>query len=339
MNPFGSRRPPIWESSKRPLYPKCVWIEPSESSSERRRHYIFDHELPIRADKSPSPVRPARFRRAVSFECGAEALPSLILVGCLSESAQDVRWTSQSGSEPISMSSVKNDESKDTKNSKAELAERVLQWLDLTGRRNRKGSERKPTRIDQRAAAQQSDKCSEQPDAAPNRKVSITNINAPISRRESLHCLSLKFDDPESEARRASTSFGELFPVTYRSARKFLSLRSSARAAPLAKTHSDCEVSVSAVRSARDARQARKKSSFLKSDQIENQYRSLIQRQILNSSCNQQLAKRQLHIFMPNLPKRDSSTPRMGSSAAASSNTVGTDSCISSELSASTIPK
>lgn len=45
-----------------------------------------------------------------------------------------------------------------------------------------------------------------------------------------------------------------------------------------------------------------------KTESIENQYRSMIHRQLLETSCNTQLAKRQLHIFMPN-PKLGTATP------------------------------
>lgn len=45
-----------------------------------------------------------------------------------------------------------------------------------------------------------------------------------------------------------------------------------------------------------------------KTESIENQYRSMIHRQLLETSCNTQLAKRQLHIFMPN-PKLGTTTP------------------------------
>lgn len=336
MNPFSFRRPPIWESSKRPLYPKCIWVEHSESSNERRRHYIFDHELTTRSDNNAaSPIKSNKFRRAVSFEDRANNLPNLILVGSLSGSTHDVQWNSQTESEPVSINSLKEEyKCKETSSPRIELAERVLQWLDLAGRKNRKGKDKKESLIDRTIPKDIERKF---PDESSIRKMSSANINASNSRRESVHCLSLKFDEESSNINtKTSMNFGEFFPVTYRSARKFLSLRSSARTASLTRNLSEGEVSGSTIKTARELRPNRKKNLFMKNDQIENQYRSLIQRQILQSSCNQQLAKRQLHIFMPNLPKRASpsvQSNRIGSAGSMSNNTVDTDSCINSELS------
>lgn len=51
--------------------------------------------------------------------------------------------------------------------------------------------------------------------------------------------------------------------------------------------------------------------------QIEQQYHSLIQRKLLENNCNESAARRQLHIFMPNLPDKKTTTTADGNGGAA----------------------
>lgn len=323
MNSLSSRNYPIWESSKRPLYPKCVWVD--VNSSERRRHYIFDHEIhTARATNTEPPTTPSKWARTVSFDGNRNNLSSPILVGCLSASANAINWsTRKTSSDDATNSNLSKevDAGKALTANKNDLADRVLQWLDLAGQR--KGNEyerrKKILNIKSKNIAE---------DLAERKQVSA-EPKASISRRESIHCLSLKFSDEHfvQNDDRKTINFGEFFPITYRSAKKFLSLRSSAKPSSM---ESSSAVNAETLEHAKN--DSRKKSAKLRNKQqnndlMENQYRSLIQRQILQSSCNQQIAKRQLHIFMPNLPKRN------GSAASQARSNLECDSVASTEMS------
>lgn len=224
--------------------------------------------------------------------------------------------------------------------SKSLLTERVLQWLDLAGRNTiirpecELANKLPPRRV-----------CT-----TDSLKKPIVTQTAPLKRTESLHHLSLTFNEDETfvaaqqsnDRDKAALSFGEFFPTTYRSSRAFLAGRLSAhhnqqQQHPQARPPSAIAANASIPETnighpniqpqnndhndddnndvvdnddEHDKPQTPQPSTSKSSGNskkneknIENQYRALIQRQILEKSCNTQIAKRQLHIFMPNLPK------------------------------------
>lgn len=228
-----------------------------------------------------------------------------------------------------------------------QLTERVLQWLDLAGgiSINRNDFDD----IDANRNMVLSKRRTMTATGVRERKNSIRSVTTPLNRRESIHHLSLTFNEDGTNAmqkypiettqtsssiplnERVSLRFGEFFPTTYRCSRKFLSLRSS-KAASFDSVNASART-VTTPNGQKSMNGSGKKNSgkikFQKVEQIENQYRAMIQRQILETSCNQQLAKRQLHIFMPNLPKK-SSVHLLATTSAAGDEC---DSCLSTVLS------
>lgn len=228
-----------------------------------------------------------------------------------------------------------------------QLTERVLQWLDLAGgisiNRNYFDD------IDARRNMVLSKRRTMTATGVRERKNSIQSVTTPLNRRESIHHLSLTFNEESAKAtqkypieatqtsssiplnERVSLRFGEFFPTTYRCSRKFLSLRSG-KAASFDSVNASART-VTTPNGQKSMNGSGKRNSskinFQKVDQIENQYRAMIQRQILETSCNQQLAKRQLHIFMPNLPKKSAVHLLATTSTAADE----CDSCLSTVLS------
>lgn len=129
-------------------------------------------------------------------------------------------------------------------------------------------------------------------------------------------------------------SFGEFVPTAYRCARIFAKRHAAAVGAtlpPLQQQHDASFNDVSRNQKATNntARMAttsaiagkhRTKASKVQKQQhqpngslptaaqIEQQYHSLIQRKLLENNCNESAARRQLHIFMPNLPDKKTAT-------------------------------
>lgn len=226
------------------------------------------------------------------------------------------------------------------------LADRVLQWLDLA-ENNRmvciKGKESydKPMAKRRSVTAKESTKSTE---------------TQPALRRESIHHLSMTFDEGTANVIQTddiipmshggiALRFDQFFPTTYRCSRKFLSLRRSTVPAKPFDFNNSSNRSFNVLmheaddpherRTAAMAGRKQKQSGKFGVDKskrftgfFDDQYHSMIQRQILETSCNTQLAKRQLHIFMPNLPKRCSHD---GQTNSRSANDCA--SCISSQVS------
>lgn len=402
-------RQPIWESSIRPLYPKCVWVE-----GTGYRNFIIDHNIHKRRTSyqhtnslslGGGSVTSARSLGNKSVSCDVideDEIADLQLIGSSdmrrfrrsSNLSDDVSTTAvgrpqcrrhlQTTSKFSNFNAIKRQLNKrfphtrsgGDKNpqvtsaselsdgteqipfeccevapsandiehlnaSKSLLTERVLQWLDLAGRNTiirpecELASKLPPRRI-----------CT-----TDSLKKPIVTQTVPLKRTESLHHLSLTFNEDEtyvaaqqpSDRDKAALSFGEFFPTTYRSSRAFLAGRLSAHhqqqqhpqtrppsaiaatasvpdtnlghthTLPQNNDHNDADDDDDVVDNNDEhdkpqtpqSNPSKSSGKSRKSEKnIENQYRALIQRQILEKSCNTQIAKRQLHIFMPNLPKK-----------------------------------
>lgn len=185
--------------------------------------------------------------------------------------------------------------------SKNLLAERVLQWLDLAGGRDSLSTRQndhhaKALNATKRRSftAKEHRKNASEPDDSVELK--------PKLRREPLHQMSMTFDDVLNgkESTTSPNFFSNLFPTTYKYSRKFLTMRRPKNAIdslePL-----DLQTSLPIKSTIRKSHRSKPKRNL---EYCDDQYRSLIQRDILETSCNTQAAKRQLHIFMPNIPKR-----------------------------------
>lgn len=344
---LDSNTQPIWESSRRPLHPKCVWIESlSGASNGAHRHFIFDYNLTNSyrnrndAPSISSHFHEFTFEKSQSFDGMDNKMNSMSIIGSSDRVFQNERAfislsdrpemdnlvlgydefetleSSQNGPfvEPIdipretsitpSMRRISNE----IDSNKNLLAERVLQWLDLAGGRGHLSARRSDhigkllnTSKRRSVTAKESRKTNE-----PQEEVA----GKPKVRRELVHQLSMTFNegnvkDSVSPSRAIiPLNFGDFFPATYKCSRKFLSLRIPQRS-PDSLEPLDLQSSLplkSAKKSSHKNLSIRAKPKRL--EYFEDQYRSIIQRQILENSCNTQVAKRQLHIFMPNLPKR-----------------------------------
>lgn len=398
------QRQSIWESSRRPLYPKCVWVEANGTKSTGYRHIIFDHDIVNRRPTNVFLVTAMAARtashwpmaclqthtklhsqRAHSFNYGAASdddVESLKLIGSaeiasygersdespkklfdssrkkmtnnnntIVRSADDNRANVRELAGAINQT-TKHHQRKSIacvaagidSNEQNQLTERVLQWLDLAGGisidRNDLNDEDRKLLLNKRRTMTAT--------GVRERKNSIQCVTTPPNRRESIHHLSLTFNEDSASAmqkysiettqtstpvpfnERVSLRFGEFFPTTYRCSRKFLSLRSGkATSFDSANASARTVITPNGQKTANGNGKKMNKIKFQKVEQIENQYRAMIQRQILETSCNQQLAKRQLHIFMPNLPKK-SSTHLLGTTSAAGDEC---ESCLSTVLS------
>lgn len=131
----------------------------------------------------------------------------------------------------------------------------------------------------------------------------------PLRKSESVHHLSLTLNENdfysnknffESSSRcNSAVKFGDFFPTAYRCSKKFL-----AHSALKNKQKTDfIPMKETILEKDKNKKQNIKLDRDLNLN-IENQYKNIIHKQILENSCNTQLAKRQLHIFMPNLPNK-----------------------------------
>lgn len=404
------QRQSIWESSRRPLYPKCVWVEATGTKSTGYRHIIFDHDIVKRRPTNVFLVTAMAARatsnwpmgmacmemhtklqsqRAHSFNYGAASdddVESLKLIGSADITSYGGR-SEESPTKSFDLSGKKMATNKATvcsdhentgrtnvrelgsgfnattkrnqrksiacttavgidSNEQNQLTERVLQWLDLAGGISIDRNDLDD--IDEKRKALLSKRRTMTATGVRERTNSMHSVTTPLNRRESIHHLSLTFNEDSANAmqknpieatqttssfplsERVSLRFGEFFPTTYRCSRKFLSLRSG-KAASFDSGNASARTGGTPVGQKPVNGSAKKsnKIKFQKVEQIENQYRAMIQRQILETSCNQQLAKRQLHIFMPNLPKKSTAHLLATTSAAAEE----CDSCLSTVLS------
>lgn len=334
------QRQPLWESSSRPLYPKCVWIE-----GTGHRNFIFDHDSHKRRTESKTKTVIDPLRKSTSFHSYEENEDSLRLFGSsdinrenyLTNSLYEIRQrpsverhhaktsitnvclmkkqmhhkNPQRKAEKEAEAANKNaadattQESKDNQLedsvdliSQNQLTERVLQWLDLAGRQT---LVRPESEVIKQAATSSRRIFT----AEPNKQSAAQRYSA-LRRSESVHHLSLTFNDNDSTLAEAKHKFRDANFVPNRSFKKTVLARqmvgnvesSDMAAAPTS----------GAIQSDENAKVTSPDKKKVSLENVENQYRVMIQRQILESSCNTQSAKRQLHIFIPKLPKKQTIT-------------------------------
>lgn len=358
---------PIWESSRRPLHPKCVWIESMGTSGTLNgghRHFIFDYNLSNTRNEAPSSLNvpfPSGFtlEKTYSLDAMDNKLSALSIIGSSDRVQSDRAYSSFDDrsemldflidkdvfepldliykEEPIEMvretptTPSLNRITNEIDSSTNFLAERVLQWLDLAGGRNHPSARRSEHIGKLLNASKRRSVTAKEP-----RKLTDLDEDGQKSktiRREPIRQLSMTFNDeplkdPQTQNQTiVSLSFIDLFPATYKCSRKFLSLRRpkniSERLEPL-----DLQSSLPQKSAKKFNKFSSSKMRAKRLEYFDDQYRSLIQREILETSCNTQAAKRQLHIFMPNLPKRCLSIDTM-STLLSPTSARDTDSCFS----------
>lgn len=338
----------FWESSRRPLHPKCVWIESlgTSGASGGHRHFIFDYNL-TNSDRSRSETSSLSGQLTTSFSLekmqSIDALEgkmsSLSIIGS-GEGIQNERAFNSLGDrsemmdlmiekEPIEPLDFGEDETtpepidncsdipttpsmrritNEIDSSKHLLAERVLQWLDLAAGRGH--TVRRSEHIGKLLnASKRRSVTAKEPRKLPDTDDDVKH-KAKV-KREPVHQLSMTFNDElANDAQHQNVvafSFGELFPVTYKCSRKFLSFRRNKNVADrLEPLDLQSSIPFKVANGKKDQKKHSNGGKFKQKrfEYFEDQYRSLIQREILETTCNTQAAKRQLHIFMPNLPKR-----------------------------------
>lgn len=345
---------PIWESSRRLLHPKCVWVGSIRgvSNGAAHRHFIFDHSLTNRQRSdsiasSSSNHRNTRIEKSQSFDTVEAKMDGLSIVGagermqnarslnalndrtelmaniCFENEFYDALGSPENieAVTPIDISDENQFNlgmkriSNEIDTSKNLLTERVLQWLDLAGGRGTAGNFT-AKRTDHLSKSLNTTAKRRSVTAKELRKTATTelledkdtDIKPKFLRREPLHQTSMTFNDDVLNVHdfsQARNFFGDLFPTTYKCSRKFLTLRRPKNAIdslePL-----DLQLTLPPIKTMQASRKSihSKTKPRLRLEYCDDQYRSLIQREILETSCNAQAAKRQLHIFMPNIPKR-----------------------------------
>lgn len=347
---MSSSHQPIWESSRRPLHPKCVWIESIGASGALNgghRHFIFDYNLSNPRNEAPSSLNghfsPCfTLEKTHSLDAMENKMAALSIIGSSDRVHSDRVFSSfedrsdmldllidkesfQSfdlpdedvSMEPIEMVSETPTTpslkriTNEIDSSKNLLAERVLQWLDLAGGRIQP-SARRSEHIGKLLNASKRRSVTAKEPRKTTDLIEDGQKPKPIRRESTIRQLSMTFDDEAVKDTQnqsqtiVSLNFIDLFPTTYKCSRKFLSLRRSKnisdRLEPL-----DLQSSLPLKSTKKSAHRHGGGGGKMKPKRLEyfdDQYRSIIQRQILETSCNTQAAKRQLHIFMPNLPKR-----------------------------------
>jgi hypothetical protein len=142
---------------------------------------------------------------------------------------------------------------------------------------------------------------------------SLRLVRPSLRRSESLHHLSITFDNesvekPPESSEEICQSPGirfDLFPTTLRCSKKFLSCvhsRTLTRSHSDASNYSEGNESTATTTATIEEFSKRKrypKHLLRKSSTLEQRYKSIINRHILETTCNEQSAKRQLHIFLP----------------------------------------
>lgn len=254
---------------------------------------------------------------------------------------------------------------------KNQLTEKVLQWLDKTGKFTRGQTEKANFRMGTlpEISIKEPDVEEDEKKVFAKKVLSAENVLRPRSkytvpplrRSESVHTLSLTFDDdghvPDpyngSRCKSAAVKFGDLFPTTYKCSKKFLSLCSRKNSASsgsqnslkTGKSTSQSEINSMKMTNNNEQREETNNSNVIslnnlslnqsnqaqnnpgmetsnsnpgtsnkksnrkilrrKDTLIENQYKHIIHKHILETQCNTQIVKRQLHIFIPKLRKKD----------------------------------
>lgn len=362
---------PKWESSQRLLHPKCIWIESygghrhfifdRSISHENNNHSRADTlATDIKVNSPIIKYQSFVCERSKSFDFIQNKQMYLTVIGSadlmrkvekcssidsfektnnsINSFSDDVVIVSNSDQSIISSNSKIKQINNEIDFCKNLLADRVLQWLDLA--ENRNVSVKQNDTIDKILPKRRS---------LTAKESSKSNDQTEHFRRDSIHRLSMTFNEnisndenPLNTNQIVTLRFDQFFPTTYRCSKKFLSLR---RAAITSKPFNDHSVLIpKSVQSERKSSSAavKQKSSHLRNgkvinnakrlpDYFDEQYHSMIQRQILETSCNTQIAKRQLHIFMPNLPKKCAADASNQLSPTVQS-IIDTESCISSQI-------
>lgn len=366
--------PPIWESSQKPLHPKCVWIDSFGASNSGRRHFIFDYNIAnghlsyaksvycscnnssastTRQLGSATKVNGTKLYHTSSQDISKNESTKPAYYECSRDHSRAQAINSYTGDSTVSDDRARKQfgESEQTKQLDTEseqnfLVNRVLQWLDLASGRNLPAIKRSEyiektlEKFKKRSSTAKETTCVR--DSSPVRDV----IAKRRIQREPIRQLSMVFDDSDllrNESRDGNAAhtaggnlnFGSIYPVTYRCSKKFLSLRRSAtvpaKPADLSDTEPSRAMAATAKPEQRSKKKLNKRHKIKRIDYVDNQYRAMIERQLLEQSCNIQIAKRQLHIFMPfsdgdaekaipNSVPSDSDTFRLSSTSARSLN-------------------
>lgn len=246
-----------------------------------------------------------------------------------------------------------------------QLTERVLQWLDLAGKNSdenydavpvvNRNSNKTNKRVLTANPALGSNSNSKDNNGlalvTPKRQVAV------LKRTESIHRLSLTLNEDElpnpiPSARRPPNCY-QFKPLSTRNIQQMSSAKSKITISspimnnsggpskvhlmsPKSTTSESSSVggassapnkTTTGVKSGSSSGKKKSLGKLGKTESIENQYRSMINRQLIETSCNTQLAKRQLHIFMPN--------PKLGPSQSSQNDC---DSCLNSIISDASKP-
>lgn len=340
-----TERLPIWESSSRPLYPKCVWVKGAGyrnfiidyNIQKRRTSYGNNSSRSVQSDRALterrddhrmeligssdshsqlSTVRNCRKNsklNSVEVKSNFETIKRQLYKRFPRQKTDDpcdASVENVSASATASTSTIKC-QTRDAEHldiSRNQLTERVLQWLDLAGRNTiirpetELNKSHHPTR---RICTTESIMMKKNTPSSANGQQSM------LKRTESLHHLSLTFGNKDEQSIPATLRFGEFLPSSCRSTKtsmasgrlnsKTMSRPPSAAVAlsspPPTPPLNDGDIKEVVGAAATTTVEDEEKKQLLDNN---NQYRILEK-----SSCNTQLmAKRQLHIFMPNLPKK-----------------------------------
>lgn len=346
-------REPLWASSSRPLYPKCIWVE-----GTGHRNFIFDHDSHKRRNVYKS--KSESVSKSSSFHCFEENSKNFKLLGvsdvthgqyltnslyeihqrptierhpiktsitnvCLMKKQMHHKNPNRKSEKDTSSSSIKNIDAltQDIKDnhiddgldlSQNQLTERVLQWLDLAGR--------------QTLVRPESEVVKPNPFAPTSRRIYTAGEHkkhqrhSALKRSESVHHLSLTFNNDSNDTNLMdfNQKFSDADFVPNRSFKKIVQAKQNAIGMNVNNLDENNRNDTTAFNNIPSSQSQldRINGKTISSDKnnnkntmanttvenVENQYRVMIQRQILESSCNTQLAKRQLHIFIPKLPKK-----------------------------------
>lgn len=333
---------PIWESSQRLLHPKCIQNGAyrhfifDQDLTNAYRSRCDQESLNAHVNHSS-----ARIEKSLSFGTVEPKLDGLRIIGAASDRIQntqsltslsersdlneDIRFdndfecytfNSCEIAETMTPPNDSTDENSMLKgmkqinneidSSKNLLAERVLQWLDLAGGRDHllnQQNEHNVKLLNGTAKRRSLTAKEQRKNSNELQNDAVTAVK--LLRREPLHQMSMTFHEMltvEDTAASPRNLFRDIFGTTYKYSRKFLALRRPKNAID---TLEPLDLQLSMPIKALDAKSKPHKSNkprrLLYCD---DQYRALIQREILEKTINTQAAKRQLHIFMPNVPKR-----------------------------------
>lgn len=204
---------------------------------------------------------------------------------------------------------------------KNQLTERVLNWLDLAGKNILIRPETAKVLLPQN----KDNKDNEFMQLLPKRRILTTeSLKKPLRRAEQVHHLSLTLNESdlnlynnrrffEASSRCASAfRFGDIFLSNYRNSRKInnnLTATNCNHEIAFNNQFSNLNYNFPVYLNNPLTMETTKSKGSKKQDQaeiknMEKEYKNMIHRQILENNCNTQIAKRQLHIFMPNVPKK-----------------------------------